>query len=122
MVFFVGFLKVAERQARPAIAGAIGSERIAETAIVMMGLCFQVWAVSSRSGFSVNHRPNGGLAGLPVLAIQRGRPQAFKHAERWQSGRSRRTRNAKYAQAYRGFESLPLRQSFTPINSNLRLV
>jgi 2Fe-2S iron-sulfur cluster binding domain len=30
--------------------------------------------------------------------------------ERWQSGRSRRTRNAEYAQAYRGFESLPLRQ------------
>ena len=29
--------------------------------------------------------------------------------ERWQSGRSRRTRNAEYAQAYRGFESLPLR-------------
>src|SRR5208337_4413408 len=27
----------------------------------------------------------------------------------WQSGRSRRTRNAEYAQAYRGFESLPLR-------------
>jgi hypothetical protein len=76
-----------------------------------MGLCFLVRAVSSRSGFSVNHRPNGGLAGAHVLAIQRGRPQAFKHAERWQSGRSRRTRNAKYAQAYRGFESLPLRQS-----------
>ena len=30
--------------------------------------------------------------------------------ERWQSGRSRRTRNAEYVQAYRGFESLPLRQ------------
>ena len=74
-----------------------------------MGLCFQVWAVSSRSGLSVNHRPNGGLAGPRVLAIQRGRPQAFKHAERWQSGRSRRTRNAKYGQLYRGFESLPLR-------------
>ena len=31
-------------------------------------------------------------------------------SERWQSGRSRRTRNAEYAQVYRGFESLPLRQ------------
>jgi hypothetical protein len=30
--------------------------------------------------------------------------------ERWQSGRSRRTRNAEYGQPYRGFESLPLRQ------------
>ena len=29
--------------------------------------------------------------------------------ERWQSGRSRRTRNAEYGQPYRGFESLPLR-------------
>ena len=35
----------------------------------------------------------------------------FAAPERWQSGRSRRTRNAEYAQAYRGFESLPLRQS-----------
>src|SRR5271166_2284724 len=32
--------------------------------------------------------------------------------ERWQSGRSRRTRNAEYVQAYRGFESLPLRQIY----------
>jgi hypothetical protein len=32
------------------------------------------------------------------------------HPERWQSGRSHRTRNAEYAQVYRGFESLPLRQ------------
>ena len=31
------------------------------------------------------------------------------HAERWQSGRMRRTRNAVYGQPYRGFESLPLR-------------
>src|SRR5260370_6102822 len=30
--------------------------------------------------------------------------------ERWQSGRSHRTRNAAYGQPYRGFESLPLRQ------------
>src|SRR5262249_29382497 len=29
--------------------------------------------------------------------------------ERWQSGRSHRTRNAAYGQPYRGFESLPLR-------------
>jgi hypothetical protein len=38
-----------------------------------------------------------------------------KAPERWQSGRSRRTRNAEYAQVYRGFESLPLRQH-TPIS------
>ena len=36
---------------------------------------------------------------------------AFKGLERWQSGRSRRTRNAEYGQPYRGFESLPLRHS-----------
>src|SRR3954468_24201720 len=30
-------------------------------------------------------------------------------AERWQSGRMHRTRNAAYGQPYRGFESLPLR-------------
>ena len=32
-------------------------------------------------------------------------------AERWQSGRSHRTRNAAYMQVYRGFESPPLRHS-----------
>lgn len=32
-------------------------------------------------------------------------------AERWQSGRMHRTRNAAYGQPYRGFESPPLRQS-----------
>jgi hypothetical protein len=44
--------------------------------------------------------------------ILRPRPsgrQARSLAERWQSGRMRRTRNAKYGQPYRGFESLPLR-------------
>lgn len=35
----------------------------------------------------------------------------IKGLERWQSGRSRRTRNAEYSQGYRGFESLPLRQT-----------
>ena len=76
------------------------------------------WAFVFKSGrflaglaFLSTTGPNWGLAEAPVLAIQQRRPQAFKHAERWQSGRSRRTRNAKYAQAYRGFESLPLRQS-----------
>src|ERR1700758_2026743 len=34
--------------------------------------------------------------------------------ERWQSGRSHRTRNAAYGQPYRGFESLPLRHP-TPL-------
>jgi hypothetical protein len=33
----------------------------------------------------------------------------FAPTERWQSGRSHRTRNAAYGQPYRGFESLPLR-------------
>lgn len=32
-------------------------------------------------------------------------------AERWQSGRMRRTRNPVYVQTYRRFESDPLRQS-----------
>ena len=40
----------------------------------------------------------------------RSRPRALLATERWQSGRSRRTRNAEYSQGYRGFESLPLRQ------------
>src|SRR6266852_4387136 len=35
---------------------------------------------------------------------------ALGPAERWQSGRMHRTRNAAYGQPYRGFESLPLRQ------------
>jgi hypothetical protein len=34
-----------------------------------------------------------------------------KLAERWQSGRMHRTRNAAYGQPYRGFESLPLRHT-----------
>ena len=37
------------------------------------------------------------------------RSSRFVPPERWQSGRMRRTRNAKYGQPYRGFESLPLR-------------
>ena len=37
--------------------------------------------------------------------------------ERWQSGRSRRTRNAEYVQAYRGFESLPLRHDLSILYS-----
>ena len=48
-------------------------------------------------------------------AMLSGAPTSGRHVnsstapERWQSGRSRRTRNAEYVQAYRGFESLPLR-------------
>jgi hypothetical protein len=42
-----------------------------------MGLCFLVRAVSSRSPRPVNRWPNWGLAADFVLAIQRGRPQAF---------------------------------------------
>src|SRR5277367_36354 len=49
-----------------------------------------------------------------MLSAPRPRGERFSASplapERWQSGRSRRTRNAEYAQAYRGFESLPLRQ------------
>ena len=40
-------------------------------------------------------------------------------AERWQSGRLHRTRNAAYSQGYRGFKSLPLRH-FLAHGSSLR--
>ena len=43
-------------------------------------------------------------------ALKRSRPRL---PERWQSGRSHRTRNAAYGQPYRGFESLPLRHFWT---------
>jgi hypothetical protein len=47
------------------------------------------------------------LSGPPTLRrVLEALPPA---PERWQSGRSHRTRNAEYAQVYRGFESLPLR-------------
>ena len=45
------------------------------------------------------------LSGAPTLRRDLHFPPAAP--ERWQSGRSRRTRNAEYAQAYRGFESPP---------------
>jgi hypothetical protein len=51
----------------------------------------------------------GSLCPAKATPTTRGSPSI---AERWQSGRSRRTRNAKYSQGYRGFESLPLRHSF----------
>jgi hypothetical protein len=35
----------------------------------------------------------------------------MRFAERWQSGRMHRTRNAAYPRGYPGFESLPLRQA-----------
>jgi hypothetical protein len=50
------------------------------------------------------------LRGAASEVTSRARRSKPRHAERWQSGRSRRTRNAKYGQLYRGFESLPLRQ------------
>src|SRR5690606_16209459 len=42
------------------------------------------------------------------------RRTAARHdlAERWQSGRMHRTRNAAWGQLHRGFESLPLRHTF----------
>ena len=57
-----------------------------------------------------------GLAPRPANAICPTRPMHPLRrilAERWQSGRSRRTRNAEYRQRYRGFESLPLRHAFS---------
>ena len=65
--------------------------------------------------FSASSRANA--AALPAVAAHAKRPadptarfEASPPApERWQSGRSHRTRNAEYAQVYRGFESLPLR-------------
>ena len=50
---------------------------------------------------------------------------SFGAAERWQSGRMYLTRNQAYVQAYRGFESLPLRQVPLKINGlqkNLKFV
>ena len=45
-----------------------------------------------------------------------------RHAERWQRGRMRRTRNAVYGQPYRGFESHPLRQSPPALVSVFRII
>ncbi len=47
----------------------------------------------------------------PILLVKRtpARTSQFVPAERWQSGRMHRTRNAAYLQGYRGFESHPLR-------------
>src|SRR5437870_5566393 len=42
--------------------------------------------------------------------------------ERWQSGRSHRTRNAAYGQPYRGFESLPLRHTISPVQPSFTLI
>ena len=47
--------------------------------------------------------------GVGYIAAHRLGLLALATTERWQSGRSRRTRNAEYGQPYRGFESLPLR-------------
>ena len=47
--------------------------------------------------------------GVGYIAAHRPGLFAVATTERWQSGRSRRTRNAEYGQPYRGFESLPLR-------------
>lgn len=44
-------------------------------------------------------------------AAQGKRQQLTKTADRWQSGRMRRTRNPVYVQAYREFESHPVRHS-----------
>src|SRR5271165_5454439 len=49
-------------------------------------------------------------------ALRRGLRSSPSAGERWQSGRSRRTRNAEYVQAYRGFESLPLRHALSYLN------
>src|SRR5690606_40512135 len=46
---------------------------------------------------------------LNVESPARADPRTF--SERWQSGRMYLTRNQAYVQAYRGFESHPLRQS-----------
>jgi hypothetical protein len=50
---------------------------------------------------------------LPVQPLSSAprRQRPTMTAERWQSGRMHRTRNAAWVQAHRGFESLPLRQS-----------
>ena len=75
-------------------------------------------------GFRTTASNRHGLGGLETVAAQRATvlramishakrradlaarlPPADAGPERWQSGRSRRTRNAEYAQAYRGFES-----------------
>ena len=57
--------------------------------------------------------------GLDIPHADRRAHKARPLAERWQSGRSRRTRNAEYGQPYRGFESLPLRQLSIRYNPNL---
>jgi hypothetical protein len=55
--------------------------------------------------------------GVGYIAAHRPGLLALATTERWQSGRSRRTRNAEYGQPYRGFESLPLRQPYRPLTA-----
>ena len=79
-------MKVAKRQPNPAIAGAIGCEIIAMCANFMTGLCFQVWAVSSRSRFPVNHRTELGVgrsAGLGYSAAATTGFQARGEVAEW---------------------------------------
>ena len=73
--------------------------------------------------------PFGGPAGQAPGALRRAgsavrsslRRKAPRLPERWQSGRSRRTRNAEYGQPYRGFESLPLRHKLLILNDNFEI-
>jgi hypothetical protein len=66
----------------------------------------------SSSKFGMRSRAQIACAGPPCRDIPRSQdPGPCPAAERWQSGRSHRTRNAEYPQGYRGFKSLPLRQT-----------
>ena len=59
--------------------------------------------------------------GLDIPHADRRAHKARPLTERWQSGRSRRTRNAEYGQPYRGFESLPLRHFMTSSHWKFKL-
>ena len=77
--------------------------------------CARVIAVAGSGGRGcLGKQPAACLAGPPWVD-RRHDPRAsqpFAPTERWQSGRSHRTRNAAYGQPYRGFESLPLRHIY----------
>ena len=119
---FVVFVVVFARPGRsPAPARPLAAARETGGMTIrwsIAGSCEDRRLLAGRVDLSTGGR-NGGLAGPRGFAKSGPAIHASSRAERWQSGRSRRTRNAEYGQPYRGFESLPLRQflslEFSPL-------
>jgi hypothetical protein len=106
LVVFVGFSEAAQPE-RPVETGLKTPIMAAKRTMTCLRLTGPGYSPSKRP---VNRVPFGAWQRLIASLSSPARPTIVS-AERWQSGRSRRTRNAEYAQAYRGFESLPLRHN-----------